>query len=383
MDWAKVALVVLVMQSVGVAKSPWAWTPPRPLAQRLHHADVALLVKYVDAIPPDKKTDFAGETSFDVLEVLKNGDDEYRAGATVRYPSEIRGEEDETYILLGTGEWAKPVRVSEPAIQYLKDAPGLDAPVADRLRYFLRFLEVEDATTSHDAFEEFAWAGYTELRAFHTEFSRETLREWLADPETDLNRIGLYSLLLGLVGNSDDAAYLEQRILEPSAEFRPGVDEMVAGYLILTGDDGLDVIDREKLANLEQPFGEVYLTMKSLEFMWESEPDRVSQDRLRASMRILLDRPLLADLVVKNLARWNDWSAADRMMELYNDEDFDNQATKRAIAEYFLLATRLSPDDMGAPPPETAARCAEHLAQLREIDPKTVKQAERFFFLVE
>jgi hypothetical protein len=123
-------------------------------------------------------------------------------------------------------------------------------------------------------------------------------------------------------------------------------------------------------------------------------------------MRILLDQPELADLVIADLARWKDWSVQERLMSLYGKGDYNIPSIKRSIIRYMLASTDTKGD---AGPPtsttagtasgaqssggvasgnvpaeanlESAARGKKYLEELRKRDPRTVKEAERFFFL--
>ena len=51
--------------------------------------------------------------------------------------------------------------------------------------------------------------------------------------------------------------------------------------------------------------------------MWTYEPDIIPKGRLKESLRLLLDRPELADLVIADLSRWKDWKIMDRLMTIY------------------------------------------------------------------
>ena len=88
----------------------------------------------------------------------------------------------------------------------------------------------------------------------------------------------------------------------------------------------------------------------------------------------------MADLVIADLARWKDWSVQERLMELYAAKEYDIPSIKRAIVHYMLASTKDKPKDaMKDPSHVTVSK--KHLATLRQKDPKTVKNAERFFFL--
>jgi hypothetical protein len=148
----------------------------------------------------------------------------------------------------------------------------------------------------------------------------------------------------------------------------------------LVDSKGKFVLDKqgEKIA---VPFSETYSAMQSLRFMWTYGDGRISKDRLRQSMRVLLSRPELSDLVIADLARWKDWSVQDRLMGYYGADDYDIPSIKRAIVRYMLAATKDMPKGDDVPMPEHVRKAKKNLVELRERDPKTVREAERFFFL--
>jgi hypothetical protein len=172
----------------------------------------------------------------------------------------------------------------------------------------------------------------------------------------------------------------------------------MSGYLLLTREQGLDVIDSTKLASKHQldaqgkpildkagkplsvPFSETYAAMQALRFMWQYGEGRISEDRLRQSMRTLLDRPELADLVIADLARWKDWTVQEKLMDLYGKEGYDIPSIKRAVVRYLIACTKDKPEDSTAEPPKHAAQAEQYLAELRKSDPKIVRDAERFYF---
>ena len=181
---------------------------------------------------------------------------------------------------------------------------------------------------------------------------------------------------------------MEQKILMPDTDFRLGIEGVMSGYLLITGEKGLDVLEQHKMLSTtyinqdgeekKLPFSEVYATMQTLRFMWTYEPDRISKDRLKQSLRMLLDRPELADLVIADLARWKDWGVKDRLMEMYDKEEFDIPSIKRATIRYFFYCSKDVEESETADLPAYAVSAAEHLKVLEEKDPKTYANAKRF-----
>jgi len=98
----------------------------------------------------------------------------------------------------------------------------------------------------------------------------------------------------------------------------------------------------------------------ALRFLGE-ESDRVPKDRVLASLRLLLNEPKLADLVIADLARWQDWSAIDRLVELFEKAEADNIFVREPIVNYLRAC----------PLPQAA----EAIARLEKIDPEAVRRA--------
>jgi hypothetical protein len=347
------------------------------VSEEIAGADIALIVEWVAATPADVEAGLPGETEYQVAHVLRDTTQTVQAGDAIKVPRHRAATKDDRFLLLGAADgmlrWSSPLPVGDSAEEYVRRAPRPDADRLERLRFFARRMEHADAFIAADAFAEFALAKYEDVVAAAGEFEPDRLRRWLTDSETLPTRRGLYSLLLGLRGDAGDAEFLKERILSPADDFRLGLDGMIAGYLLLTGEDGLEVIEDSKLRDRDVNFSETYGAMQSLRFMWSYTDGVISKERLRSAMRILLDRPELADLVITDLARWQDWSIVDRLMELYGAEEYNIPSIQRAVVRYYLVAERSEGEHVG--------RARKHLEQLRESDPETVKQAERLFLL--
>ncbi len=313
------------------------------------------------------------------------------------------GKKGDLFLLMGTRngstiEWGSPLEVTETSYNYVVQAPSREKPARERLSYYMKFLEFPDRTVADDAFAEFANAPYKDITPLADVMPREKIREWITSPNTQPNRLGLYGLFLGLCGDKDDVRLMEEKIGQETEEFRLGMDGVMSGYLLLTGTDGLPLIEDSKLKNTKTPFSETYAAMQALRFMWTYAEGRIDKNRLRESMRLLLDRPELADLVIADLARWEDWTIQDQLMELYGEPDYNIPSIKRAIVRYMLVSSkeRKSPAAKsaagaadaksaspapGGPPEAVRKKGKEYLDKLREQDPKTVADAERFFFI--
>ena len=385
---------------------PFCAAPSLTLAEQLSQADAAALVIWAGA---KKAREIDGkrlpsETTYEIREVIRNGRGAVKKGQRVRLSRFRSGRKGDMFLLLGSRaarvEWGSPLPVTETSYQYIVQAPSPEAAATKRLAYFIKFLEYPDRQIADDAYAEFANAPYKDIAAVSKLLPRAKVAGWITDTETPPTRMGLYGLLLGLSGNAADAKLMEQTIATPSEEFRLGIDGVMSGYLLLAGEKGLPLIEQLKLKNLYLvdasgkvltdnkgrkklvPFSETYAAMQALRFMWSYADGRIAKPRLRQSMRILLERPELADLVIADLARWKDWSIQDRLMTMYDDKAFNVPAIKRAVVRYMLVCAKDVPKGGTAGPlPGHVQAAMKHLAVLRKRDPKTVMDAERFFFL--
>ncbi|MFN0196369.1 MAG: hypothetical protein ACKVT0_06470 [Planctomycetaceae bacterium] len=396
---------------------PFCSAPSLTLSEQVAQSDVVILVQWTSAVKGTKEQ--SGTTTYEVLDVVRAP----QAGAPtkgekielVRFRA---GKEGDMFMLFGTKsaklEWGSPLEVTEASYEYIKHSPSPELPTQKRLAYFLKYLEYPDLLVANDAYAEFANAPYHDIVPVAEHLPREKLRGWITDEKIQTSRLGLYGLLLGLCGNEDDAKLMESKITQPADDFRLGIDGIIGGYLLLTKETGLEVVEKSKLRDKTVPFSETYAAMQALRFMWQYGDNRISHDRLRQSMRILLDRTELADLVIADLSRWKDWDSQDRLYSLYGAEGYDIPSIKRAIVRFLLVSTKDIPKpktevsanatdpkpaagtpavepaktptskEANAQPVEVPAHVThglELIAKIREKDPKTVSEVERFFFV--
>ncbi|HCO26987.1 MAG: hypothetical protein CME31_19025 [Gimesia sp.] len=376
--------LIVFAQTPVLTACPFCSAPSLTLTEQLSQSDVAVLAQWKEA---EKGTlEKAGKTVFEVKEIVRQADkDKLKVGDLITINRHRPGKKGNLFLLLGTKgtevDWGDPIEVTETSFHYISQAPAPEEKTSKRLKYFLKFLEYPDQMISNDAYAEFANAPYEDITPLSKEMPREKIRKWLLDPDTPVTRIGLYGLLLGLCGTGEDVSFMEKKINEPTKEFRLGIDGVISGYLLLTGSDGLDKIDETKFVPKDVAFSETYAAMQALRFMWTYGDGRIDKERLRKSMRLLLDRPELTDLVVADLARWDDWSVLDRLMDMYGTGDYDIPSIKRAIVRYLLVASKGKNKKGGGPDAATTEKAKKLLDKLRKEDPKTVQSAERFFFL--
>lgn len=433
---AAAALLLMTTLAAPDARScPFCSAPSLTLAEQMAQADAAVLVQWVGGKKATDKT--AGETVYQIRRIVRNYKNQLKVDDRITLPRYRESKVGDLFLLVGskgtTIEWASPLEVTETSFNYVAQAPSPEVPTSKRLAYYVKFLEYPDQMIANDAYGEFANAPYADITQLADDLPREKIRGWITNKDTPATRMGLYGLLIGLCGTDEDAQIIEKKILEKTEDFRLGIDGLMSGYLLLTGDKGLSVLDEHKLRNRDVPFSETYAAMQALRFMWKYAEGRIEKSRLRASMRILLDRPELADLVIADLARWKDWEIQDRLMAIYvqalasgqsessstaDDQEksessnldqlyqeawkqatggqewkgagedgdaFNVPSIRRAIVRYMLVSTKDAPDEAASgensTTPEHVEKGRKYLDMLRKLDARTVAQAEKFYLL--
>jgi len=387
--WLLAACCLLLLASLRPAAEgcPLCGAPALTFSEQYSKADAAVLVQWVGAVEPTEKD--LGSTTYEIVEVARAPETTLQKGQKITLERFRAGKKGNLALILGTRtkaetiEWGNPLEVTETAYHYISQAPPPESPPAKRLAYFVNFLEYPDPGIAADAYQEFANAPYKDVVSITKAMPRDKLRRWIADDKTPPSRLNLYGLMLGLCGNDEDAALMEQKIVDTNEDFRLGIDGVMGGYLLLTGEKGLKVIENSKIVAKNVPFSEAYSARQAILFIAMYGAGRIPAERLNASLRLMLEtRPELADLLIGDLARAKDWGLQKRLMELYGTEGYDIPAVKRAIARFMIASTKDVPSggaEQRTPP--HAEQGAKFLEQLRAKDPKIVGEAERYFFL--
>ena len=378
---ALIGIAMLVSQARQTLACPFCSAVSLTFAQEIAQSQVAVIVRLVDPPPAGSLSPRADgplpKGKFAVVEVLKGTDlvaEAGHAGADGTPIETILLEEKPVgtvFLLMGIEPpklvWSSPIPVSERAVQYIRKLSTLPEKGPDRLAFFQQHLEDPDETLARDAYDEFAVAPYADVRGLADRMDPTQLLGWIENPKVQANRRRLYATMLGACGTKADAdrigAILANQDLGPEkAEVRSGLDALIACYVTLRGPEGLDLIDELFLnrRGREIPFTETYAAVMALRFLGE-ESQSVPRDRVLQSLRLLLQEPKLADLVIADLARWQDWSAIDRLVELFEKAEADNIFVREPIVNYLRAC----------PLPQAA----EAVAKLEKIDPEAVRRA--------
>ena len=384
-----IALAMLVGQIQRATACPFCSAVSLTFAQEIAQSQTAAIVRLIEPPPAGALSPRAEgplpKGKFAVVEVLKGADlvaEAGHAGAEGTPIETIILEEKPVgtlFLLMGIEPpklvWSSPIPVSERAVGYLRKLAALPEKGPDRLAFFQQHLEDPDETLARDAYDEFAVAPYADVRGLADRMDSTQLLEWIEDPKVQANRRRLYATMLGACGTKADADRIGQILsskdanqdanqdLGPEkAEIRSGLDALIACYVTLKGPDGLGLVDELFLnrRGREIPFTETYAAVMALRFLGE-ESDAVPKARVLGSLRLLLEEPKLADLVIADLARWQDWSVIDRLVELFEKAEADNIFVREPIVNYLRAC----------PLPQAAAA----ITKLEAIDPEAVRRA--------
>ena len=324
---------------------------------------VVIAISTQDASERDAET---GKLMMKVVQVLKGGDlvqvgDELEA---IYYGDVTKGRR---FMLSGVDppqlQWSC-LPVTERAETYIGKMNALEDDDLVRLKFYYQFLQDEESMLARDAYDEFAIAPYDAVKKLAPEMDHDQLVKWISDPEMPTDRKRLYLTLLGVCGGKDDLSMLEKMLRSTSKSARGGLDAMIACYLTLGGESGLGLINELFLANKQAPYADTYQAIMAIRFHG-TEGDVIPRSALVESLHHVLDRKDLADLVIPDLARWNDWSQINRLVNLFETADPENNWVRVPVVNYL----RACPLDSAK----------EALKKIEKIDPESVRRANTFF----
>lgn len=365
------AVAVCLFWSPASDACPFCSAVSMTLSEEIGAADVAVLAKLADApaeeAAPDDSAQQPVKVKFDIVDVLKGAD---IVGDTKQIEVLYFGQDEQKAEFLITGidpqqlSWATPIGLSERAAEYVRKLDELPEAGADRLAYFQDYFEDEDPLLAGDAYDEFAKAPYADVKDLEDRMQREKLLAWIQDPNVTASRRRLYLTMLGVCGKQDDLPVLETMIRSDDRQLKTALDAIVACYLTLKGPDGLPLIEDSFLKNQDAEYTDTYAAIMALRFHGQEE-DIIPKERIVQALGHMLDRPQLADLVIPDLARWEDWSVMDRLVELFKNADEESAWVRVPVVNYLRAC----------PLPEAK----ERMAELEAIDPDAVKRANSFF----
>lgn len=260
--------------------------------------------------------------------------------------------------------WSSPLKLTPAAEAYIPQLFTLPKEGADRLAFFQEHLESNDEMLARDSYDEFAKAPYSDVQALKDRMKHDQLIAWVQDPDIPASRKRLYFTMLGVCGSKADLPLLEQMLRSEDRQVKAGLDAMIACYVTLGGAEALPLIEELYLGNKDAEYADTYAAIMAIRFHG-TETDVVPQKRLVKSLRLMLDRAQLADLVIPDLARWEDWESMPKLVELFKIADEKSSWVRVPVINYLRAC----------PLPEAK----QYMAELEKIDPAAVRRANTFF----
>ncbi len=370
---AALMLFGLVGLSQPAQACPFCAAVALTFSEEIGNSQVAVIAK-LTYLPPRAESDAAAanfqeipKAKFEITKVLKGESDlgDTRTIETVYFGD---GQVGSKFLVMGIDppmpNWSTPIAISDRGEQYIADVLTLPKDEVERLAFFQEYLEDSDELLARDAYDEFAKTPYSGVLALKDHMNHDKVVEWIKSPKIPVSRRRLYLTMLGVCGTEDDMPMLEELIKSKDRQTRGALDALVAAYLTLKGPEGMALVEDLFLKDKDAEYTDTYATIMALRFHG-TEEKIIPRDRLLEGIRLMLDRPQLADLVIPDLARWEDWSVMDRLVELFKTSDDESSWVRVPVVNY-LRACPLP-------------KAKERLAELAKLDPDTVKRANSFF----
>jgi hypothetical protein len=236
------------------------------------------------------------------------------------------------------------------------------------LRFCVDYLIDAEPAVATDALREFALATDMEWAAVAKRMPVDKLRHWLRHHKTDGYKVGTVALLLGHIGDERDLPLLRDLAnLNPGKGGNVYIHDKLATALVLARPP-------EGWAHLSQflndPNLEFHLrfaVLRTLRYFHDERPGVLSEGHIRRGMGRLLEHSDLADFVIDDLWRWQEWGFADAVLGLYGKEKYNLPIVRRAIVRYALMCP--------------GGRAERFVEKIRAVDPEFVSDTEEMLQL--
>lgn len=381
--WLVVFALLMLVAASRLPACPFCSAVQQTFSEEMQSSDAVVIAKVAErkgaaalkAAPGDKLDKFTAPAPvneptnavFEIVTVLK-GDKFLKGQRRIQVLYFGQHSTDQQFLIFGSDPtglvWGTPTPLSARAVTYVGKLGKLPESGAERLAFFQDYLEDADPLLATDAYDEFGKAPYADVRSLKDRMYREKVLSWIANPDIPANRRRLYLTMLGVCGKPEDITVLEKMIKNEDRQVRTALDAMLACYLNLKGPDGVGLVEDLFLKNTKAEYTDTYAAIMALRFHGQ-EATVVPRDRLLQGMRTMLDRPQLADLVIPDLARWQDWSVVDKLVKLFKEADEESHWVRVPVVNYL----RVCPDP----------KAKTYIEELAKIDPESVRRASQFF----
>lgn len=283
-------------------------------ADQMEAADVVVIAKVVTR---------RGRSCFDIAEVLKGKGLLKKHGDSIEsqcLPDAVPGKR---YLVSGSGvdsiQWDVPYPATRGLPKYLEAVLRLPRDKQQRIEFFYRHLNHKDEFVAADALDELDRIPVPELVRLKRLLNRKQIVAQLGDRELPSRHRRLLVNLLGICGTAADLPLLEGWMPSEEKADKRTLDATIATYLTLRGAAGLALIDELFISNRDADYAATYSAILALRYHFAA--GKLPRQQVVLTLRGMLRRPELADLVMNDLTKAEDWQSMDDIMRLYRASD--------------------------------------------------------------
>jgi len=213
----------------------------------------------------------------------------------------------------------------------------LDRPAEERLPFYFEHLESNDLFISSDAYSEWGYTDYADVRKIAAKLPAATLVKWLRDPATLESRLGLYGLLLGHCGTTADTEELRKILDDPKSRYGAGLDGLLAGYVLLDKAKGWEYVDA--LATNPKKDQLIRLAaLRAIRFFHTDRTDVIPAEQQRALLGKMLAQDDIADMVIDDIRKAGHWELTADVLSYADKESHNIGIVKRSMLKFALMA---------------------------------------------
>lgn len=356
-------LAVSVCTVAVVEACPFCAAVGLTFTEQMATKDVVVAAKLLKIPEPDPDAVDLPRATFEISKVFR-GQELVKPG--MKFTALLVGKYEigQQFFVMGVDppkiSWTTPMKASDRLLKYFDKLQTLPEKGADRLAFFQDYFEDEESVLAFDAYDEFAKAPYEDLFELKDRMDRAKLVRLIQDDKTSPNRRRLYFTMLGVCGQPEDTKMLEELMLSGNRQKMRGLEALIACYLTLKGEDGMELVSKTFFEDPDCEFTNTMLAMQALRFH-AAETEVIPKARIVAAARHVLDRDEARDMVIPDLARWEDWSVMERLVKIFRESDGDDNWIRVPIASYLFAC----------PLPQAKV----YLEELKEMDPSSIARA--------
>ena len=212
----------------------------------------------------------------------------------------------------------------------------------ERVALVVPYLEDPEPLVAEIAYGEFARAPYDAQRSVRAQLTAMQIADWIADPKL-ASRRATYTLLLGIVGTSDDAARLEQRIEAALASHdTTDLAALLAADLELRGPSRVGWIETAYFEDRSRTMPEIEAALLALSVHGSADAKVPRQRVIEAYRFFMRERKPMAGFVAPQLTDWEYWDATPDFVALLKENAIPDPASHFAVLTYLNRSPHLA-----------------------------------------